>query len=196
MTSAERETVILSLEPQVQMLAKMRIASLPPQARLDELVSAGWLGAIRAVDAFVPARGTELGTYADWKIRSAMADYLRSIDPIKRGHRRAIKDGKEPGVLCVSLDPGHDKNGRERETPRLAYQTSDERARREQARLDARLTLQAIYRRTGLQPRNARILKRWMEGESLKAIAQEHGIAESRASQICSNAIRKLRAAA
>jgi RNA polymerase sigma factor (sigma-70 family) len=198
-TAAEREALILSLEPQVRRHARRKHAAIHGLIGLDELVSAAWVGAIAAVDRFDEKRGLKLNTFADWKILGALGDYLRSLDHLSRDHRSEVTRGNASEPISFSIDQA----GTSEDSRSLADQSRDHRAFMadphsitESARIDARLTLRAIYRRAQLRPRNARILKLWMEGEGLKTLAHSHGINESRASQICSRAIRKLRAAA
>jgi RNA polymerase sigma factor for flagellar operon FliA len=193
MTAAEREARILSLEPQVMMLAKARRRSLSC-VNLDELISAAWVGAIAAVDSFDNSRGVDLGTYAAWRIRGAIGDYLRSLDPLSRHHRRSVKRGAEDAPAIFSVDATrHDIN--HNDLPVLGVLV-DEHAAQDNSRQEARLTLQALYRRAKLRPRNAAILQRYMEGEKMLLIGQSLGVGESCISQICSRTVAKLRAAA
>lgn len=198
MTGAERDTLILSLEPLVKILAKKRAATLPQFMRIEDLVSAAWLGAIDAVDRFNPQRHVELKAYAGWRIHGALNDYLRSVDHLSRDHRASIKRGERDAPLVFSIDQRIDLHTHHTTWDAMSGHDSiaDEHADAESARRDARLALRSIFARAQLRPRTARILKRWMEGETLKSIAESHGINESRASQVCSSAIRKLRAAA
>jgi RNA polymerase sigma factor for flagellar operon FliA len=87
-TRAER---ILSCRRQVLLIAQKLHARLPVSVALDDLIAAGTLGAIAAVDSFDPARGQKLKTYAEPKIRGAMLDSLREIDWLSRNKRRDYK---------------------------------------------------------------------------------------------------------
>lgn len=58
---------------------------------LDDLVSAGTLGLITALDRFDPARHLKLKTFAERRIRGAMLDSLRSLDQVSRDDRRRAK---------------------------------------------------------------------------------------------------------
>lgn len=196
MTPAEREALILSLEPLVQIIARKKVATLPLFVRLEDLVSAAWLGAIDAVDRFDPERQVELKAYAKWRIHGALNDYLRSVDHLSRDSRAAVKRGEMREPIIFSIDKLVMDRFHHADNPSPHEMIADEHADAERARRDARLVLRSIFGRAQLRPRNARILKRWMEGETLKAIAESHGMNESRASQVCSRAIRKLRAAA
>ncbi len=58
---------------------------------LDDLVSAGVLGLIEAVDKFDASLNVKLKTYAEHKIRGAILDSLRSLDWAPRNKRRKAK---------------------------------------------------------------------------------------------------------
>jgi RNA polymerase sigma factor for flagellar operon FliA len=195
-TGDERDALILSLAPQVKKLAFRKWNATPKRVGLDELTSAAWLGAIAAVDRFEVERGVNLATYADWKIRSAIADYLRSLDPLTRGHRRQVSAGECEPVIVMSLQDRVRALHAGSDDCTLAETLPDRRAALEQRRAEEHASLQAIYARAQLQPRSAKVLKRWVEGETLLEIGASIGVVESRASHICSAAIRKLRAAA
>jgi RNA polymerase sigma factor for flagellar operon FliA len=90
MTTSRREDLILAHMPQVELLAR-RLHRRCPRLELDDLISAGTIGLIQAVDRFDPSRNLKLKTLADHRIRGAMLDYLRQIDPLPRNARRFQK---------------------------------------------------------------------------------------------------------
>ena len=59
----------------------------PRDIELDELVSAGTVGLIQALEGFDPERGLAFSTYAMPRIRGAMLDELRSRDWMPRSVR-------------------------------------------------------------------------------------------------------------
>ncbi len=63
------------------------VAQRAPMAELDDLVSAGTLGLVRALDSFDRSRGLAFSTYAVRRIRGAILDDLRSRDWIPRSVR-------------------------------------------------------------------------------------------------------------
>ncbi|HRN52682.1 MAG TPA: sigma-70 family RNA polymerase sigma factor [Gemmatimonadaceae bacterium] len=71
----------------VHYLARRLHATLADEADLDELVSAGLAGLLAAADAFDSSRGLAFSTYAATRIRGAMLDELRRVDPLTRGAR-------------------------------------------------------------------------------------------------------------
>lgn len=89
--------------PQVELLAR-RQHSKWPQIELDDLISAGTIGLIQAVDRFDPSRNLKLKTLAEHRIRGAMLDYLRQLDPLPRTLRTFQK--KRDAVLqSLSVTP-------------------------------------------------------------------------------------------
>jgi RNA polymerase sigma factor FliA len=90
MTPSHREEQILSHMPQVKLLAQ-RLHRRCPQVEFDDLMSVGTIGLIQAVDRFDPDRHLKLKTLAEHRIRGALLDYLRQIDPLPRSVRRFQK---------------------------------------------------------------------------------------------------------
>lgn len=67
--------------------ARELAAKIPQSVELDDLVSAGTLGLIQALEGFDPSRGHVFSTYAMQRIRGAMLDDLRSRDWLPRTAR-------------------------------------------------------------------------------------------------------------
>ena len=86
-----REELILEHMPQVRLIARKIHERLPDSISLDDLVSAGVLGLISAIDCFDPAHNVKLKTYAEYKIRGAILDSLRDLDWAPRQRRRLAK---------------------------------------------------------------------------------------------------------
>ncbi len=89
--SVTREALILEHMPQVRLIARKIYERLPDSISLDDLVSAGVLGLISAIDCFDPAHNVKLKTYAEYKIRGAILDSLRDLDWAPRQRRRLAK---------------------------------------------------------------------------------------------------------
>lgn len=75
----------------VHYLARRLHNTLADDADLDELVSAGMLGLLAAAEGFEPERGLSFSTYAATRIRGAMLDELRRIDPLTRTARERAR---------------------------------------------------------------------------------------------------------
>jgi RNA polymerase sigma factor FliA len=87
----EREGLILEHLPQVRLIARRIHQRLPEGVNLDDLISAGSIGLVAAIDRFDPGRNVKLKTYAEYKIRGAILDSLRSLDWAPRKQRLRSK---------------------------------------------------------------------------------------------------------
>jgi RNA polymerase sigma factor for flagellar operon FliA len=90
-TAEERETLILEHLPQVHWIAARIHEKLPPSVELDDLISAGIVGLLSAVDNFDPSHNATLKTYAEYKIRGAILDSIRGLDGIPTHKRKRVK---------------------------------------------------------------------------------------------------------
>lgn len=89
--SAERSSITLEYLPFVRILALSLRAGLPGHVELDDLIGAGALGLLDAIDRFSPDHGVQFSTYAQFRIRGAMLDSLRSTDGASRSLRRKAR---------------------------------------------------------------------------------------------------------
>jgi len=87
----ERERLILEHLPQVRLIARRIRDRLPENVSLEDLVSAGIVGLIAAVDQYDPTHNVKLKTYAEHKIRGAILDSLRGLDWAPRQRRKKAK---------------------------------------------------------------------------------------------------------
>ena len=89
---AWREKSIIEFAYLVKHIAARFAMRLPSSVFFDELVSAGSLGLIDAVDKFDPSKHVSLKTYAQYRIKGAILDELRSMDTYSRSMRKKIQD--------------------------------------------------------------------------------------------------------
>ncbi len=68
------------------------MVNLPKHVDSNDLISAGIMGLIKAVETFEPERGFKFETYAGHKIRGAILDELRSLDWVPRSVRQKSRD--------------------------------------------------------------------------------------------------------
>jgi RNA polymerase sigma factor for flagellar operon FliA len=87
----EREEMIAKYAYLVKYLAGRVAARIPSSVVFDELVSAGSLGLIDAVDKYDPKKNVGLKTYAQYRIKGAILDELRSMDWYSRSMRKKIQ---------------------------------------------------------------------------------------------------------
>lgn len=76
----------------VKKLAYQLKAKLPPSVELDDLIQAGMMGLLDAVNRYEDTHGAQFETYAAQRIRGAMLDELRSSDWLPRSIRKNMRD--------------------------------------------------------------------------------------------------------
>ena len=96
----ERNDLVVEYAPLVKFVANRIAMRVPPSVCLDDLVSAGIMGLLDAVDRFDPSRQVQFKTYAEFRIRGAMLDELRSMDWVPRSTRKKIHD-MEKAITAV-----------------------------------------------------------------------------------------------
>lgn len=88
--SGSREARILEHLPLVERVARRIARHLPSSVDARDLVLAGCVGLITALERFDPRRGLDFGTFAEFRIRGAILDELRALDPVSRRTRRRL----------------------------------------------------------------------------------------------------------
>jgi RNA polymerase sigma factor FliA len=86
-----RERLLAHHLPLVRHLAGRMIRRLSVDVEVDDLVSAGTLGLIQAIEAFDPSRGFAFSSFAAPRVRGAMLDELRRNDHVSRSIRRKVR---------------------------------------------------------------------------------------------------------
>jgi len=92
MTPAEREELIVDSLPLIKHIAHRVAMRLPASVEMRDLVNAGVLGLLDAIDKFEPERGVKFNTYAEVRVRGAILDSLRNLDWAPRSLRKKSKD--------------------------------------------------------------------------------------------------------
>jgi RNA polymerase sigma factor for flagellar operon FliA len=90
-STGRREHLILEHLVQVKLIARRIHERLPVSVSLDDLISAGTLGLIAAIDRYDSSHDVKLKTYAEYKIRGAILDSLRGLDWAPRQQRKRIR---------------------------------------------------------------------------------------------------------
>jgi RNA polymerase sigma factor for flagellar operon FliA len=91
-TAEEREQLIIEHLPQVRLIARKIHERLPDTIMLEDLLSAGAVGLIQAIDNFDPQQNVKLRTYAEFRIRGAILDSLRDTDWAPRMKRKLARE--------------------------------------------------------------------------------------------------------
>lgn len=117
-----RQEACVRYQGKVLLLARRLAERLPPdcQVELGDLISYGAIGLLEAFERFDDSREIQFSTYAEYRIRGAMLDALRSNDTFSRRRRQlarkiehAAQDlrrglGREPEPLEVAEQLGID----------------------------------------------------------------------------------------
>lgn len=88
LTLDERNRMVLDHLPLVKFIAARIAGRLPPHVELDDLINAGAIGLIDAVEKFDPSRKIKFKTYAEFRVKGAILDELRSLDWVPRSTRQ------------------------------------------------------------------------------------------------------------
>ncbi len=92
LSNSKRDELILEHLPQIKYIAQRISTKLPSHVELNDLVSAGILGLLDAIEKFDPNRGVKFKTYAELRIKGAILDSLRNLDWAPRSLRKKSKD--------------------------------------------------------------------------------------------------------
>jgi RNA polymerase sigma factor FliA len=80
----DRERVIREFAPVIKAIAHRLAFRLPAHLDADDLISVGIIGLMDAMTRYDPTREAKFKTYAEFRIRGAMLDEMRSMDWIPR----------------------------------------------------------------------------------------------------------------
>jgi RNA polymerase sigma factor for flagellar operon FliA len=218
MTTAEKNQLATRFLPRIQKIARGICRQLPPHVDAEDLAQAGIVGMMSALKSFDPARGDCVEVYVTRRVRGAILDELRALDPLTRDQRRdaraiqtatrslEVELGRAPaedevaakcGLLIDRLRTVRELAGATTPVP-LEEDVHDPAVKNDPierigfAQLRARL--EAAVARLGDRERTI-IALYYVEELSLKEIGGLLGVTESRICQIHGASVKKLRAA-
>jgi RNA polymerase sigma factor FliA len=87
----DKNTLLTAHMPLVKRLAHHMKAKLPPSVEVDDLIQAGMIGLLDAINRYEDTHGAQFETYAVLRIRGAMLDELRSSDWLPRSMRQNMR---------------------------------------------------------------------------------------------------------
>lgn len=126
LTPKQKNQLIEEYAPLIKYIAQKIAVRLPSNIELDDLISAGVIGLMDAIDKYDPTRDNKFKTYAEFRIRGAILDELRAQDWVPRSIRdkakmldrtvanlenelgRSPTDEEIAKALDVSIDEFHD----------------------------------------------------------------------------------------
>jgi len=104
--SGEQERVLLEHLPIVRFLARRIHERLPQHVDIEDLVSAGVVGLMDAFAKFDPTKKVQFRSYAQFRIRGAILDSLRTLDWSPRELRRKGR-AVEEAIRVLTSRMGH-----------------------------------------------------------------------------------------
>lgn len=205
--------------PLVRRIAMRTVRRLPREISLDDIIGAGWVGLVEALPRATGMPHEEFEAYASYRVRGAILDYLRSLDPLTRklrGASRHIEEtirtltgrlGRSPeeaeiaAGLGLAIEPYRALLGQIAETDAVHLELTElTGAHTQDAAPDAVVSQRQMVDRLaeGIDklPEKHRVVVGlyYQEDCTLREIGQILGVTESRVCQIHSEAIHRLRA--
>ena len=174
-SDGEIDALLKANEWQSKMVAYRLAKRLPASVPIDDLIQAGRISAWRSIQSF-NGHG-EVGAHINSRLRWAMTDYLREIDPLSKGHRQEIKQRGLPPPTHVSASDF------EADGLSVACESAEDTyARKQQLELCARAAERLSARKQYV------IEQALVEGRTLTDIGAELGVTIARVSQMMTEA--------
>lgn len=108
----DRDFLVREYLPLVKRIAYHMMTRLPSNVEVDDLIQAGLMGLMDAVERFDDEQGAHFETYATQRVRGAMLDELREADWASRNVRRV---GRQIEGAIHSLQQRHQRPPSEQE---------------------------------------------------------------------------------
>src|SRR6266478_32949 len=219
---ARRNEYAAKFFPYIEKVARRLARRLPAHVEIDDLISSGVIGLMEAAERFDPKRVDRFEAFAEFRIRGAMLDDLRSRDTLSRDMRRLSNElrdatrrlesqlGRTPDQeeiarrLGVGVDElyarqqklsGSSVVGIDDAGPDLLERTSDHQAADPFELTSRREMLSRLVGGIDELPEKMRqvLSLYYCENLNLKEIGAVLGVTESRVCQIHGEATRRLR---
>lgn len=107
-----RDELVVLYTPLVKHVMGRMVIKLPAAMDSDDVLSAGAVGLLHAIDRFDPDQGVRFETYAFQRIRGAIIDALRALSPLSRGagvRARQLDEAAAAVAQRLARTPTHDE---------------------------------------------------------------------------------------
>jgi RNA polymerase sigma factor FliA len=92
LSRVDRDAGLKKYAPLVKRIAYHLMARLPPSVQVDDMIQAGLIGLVEALERYDGDMGAQFESYASQRIRGAMLDELREADWMPRNARRQSRE--------------------------------------------------------------------------------------------------------
>lgn len=108
---SEKEQYVTEYAPLIKTVAGRLAMRLPTHVDQNDLLSAGIMGLLDAIEKFDPEKGVAFKSYAEFRIRGAMLDELRAMDWVPRSVRKNAKKLEKAygAVEMRTMQPANDE---------------------------------------------------------------------------------------
>jgi RNA polymerase sigma factor FliA len=123
--ATQRDQMLLEHLPTVRYLARRIHERLPQHVELDDLISAGVVGLIDAFSKFDHTKKVQFKSYAQFRIRGAILDSLRTLDWSPRELRRkgrAVEEAIRSVTHKIGRAPSEQEIAKEMDVDLIQYQ--------------------------------------------------------------------------
>ncbi|MBA3027922.1 MAG: sigma-70 family RNA polymerase sigma factor [Desulfobacteraceae bacterium] len=209
--NVKRRNLIDQYMPTVKTIVLGYERKLPPHISVEDLVNAGVVGLLAAVDNYDPQRDETFGAYAAIRIKCAIINELRQWDHLSRVYRQRVKQLEETFLelekknrRAPSEDEIKKQLGFNDEQFKSAMENSSIRfLTYEDTQVSERNLVDEIFMKeamglvkeafNGLTPKMRRTLELYyFEGKKQSEIAKELKVSETRISQLRKKALEDL----
>ncbi len=88
MSQTTRDRLIMEHAPLIKYIVNRIAQRLPSHVDLDDLMNTGVIGLMDAIEKYNPEKNCKFKTYAEFRIKGAILDQLRSLDWVPRSVRQ------------------------------------------------------------------------------------------------------------
>jgi RNA polymerase sigma factor FliA len=123
--TAEQERLMIEHLPIVRFIARRVHERLPQHVPIDDVYSAGLVGLLDAVGKLDPSKQVQFRSYAQFRIRGAILDSLRTLDWSPRALRRkarAVEQAIQTLTAQIHRNPTDTEIAQKLNIPLAAYQ--------------------------------------------------------------------------
>ncbi len=100
---SEMDVLVREYAPMIRMIAQRLVFRLPSSLDIDDLIHSGVIGLMKALERYDPTINARFKTYAEFRIRGAMLDEIRTLDWVPRSVHDKTKRLKQACDELIKL---------------------------------------------------------------------------------------------